>query len=798
MSETELDSDKDPYGHPRIPLRGLYDVNSCNLRRQWAEKFANCTLDQVGTWWPNEGRDDSCSCLKLKGNIENPIGLAKVPVGLVGPLLVKGKSVAGYVLCPFATTEGALVASATRGASALMRSGGVFVSTEDQVMTRAPSFTFASAKEAESFWTWLRGKLDDLKQQVRQYSQHAELVSLSPQRFGRTLVVQFKYCTRDAAGQNMVTGATSHLCKWLLGKAEKEMEGVRVARFHIESNLSCDKKLAMLNLFQTIRGIHVQAEAWVPDSVLQSVLKVDGQSLLDTYQHFIHSSFRVGAIGFNINVSNILAAVFIATGQDVASVVESSTCQLILAPATKEEIEQAMKGAGEERPASCRTEGGVYACLVMPSLILGTVGGGTGLATQKECLQLMGCYGTGGVGRLAEIIVGFALGLELSTLASVCSGQFASAHEKLGRKHPQNGLKGSHIGPELFTGLMGDGWTFICHTPFTVSSGNSILTELTRVEISKMVGHFGFEVTYKSRESTGVQQTVKMVLKAKPTDVETCNMLNKIAQGCGLQLAVNYEKFKMQTGFRYTHSREVELCQLDNKSFKQYLPRVYKVLYDPSKEVHAILMEYLDQSNTCLLDCADDITGWQIEDIKVVLRDMASIHTLFLDQEEWLSSREWLERMSSDKMTKMSPLWHELVRHAHQEFPETWTDARAAIVDMAIQNISTIWSILDPLPHTLSHNDFNPRNICLRLAPQEGSSSQPPTQGVPYPDPRRLCIYDWELACIDVPQHDLAELLAFTLAPSASKETVLELVEFYRQHLEYYSRKAFPKERWVW
>ena len=126
------------------------------------------------------------------------------------------------------------------------------------------------------------------------------------------------------------------------------------------------------------------------------------------------------------------------------------------------------------------------------------------------------------------------------------------------------------------------------------------------------------------------------------------------------------------------------------------------------------------------------------------------------------------------------------------------SSCRAAIVDMAIQNISTIWSILDPLPHTLSHNDFNPRNICLRLAPQEGSSSQPPTQGVPYPDPRRLCIYDWELACIDVPQHDLAELLAFTLAPSASKETVLELVEFYRQHLEYYSRKAFPKERWVW
>ena len=273
MSEESLDTD--PCGHPRIPHRGLYDVSSCNLRRKWAEKFGNCTLDQVGTWWLNEGRDDSCSCLKLKGNVENPIGLAKVPIGLVGPLLVRGKSVSGYVLCPFATTEGALVASATRGASALMRSGGVFVSAEEQTMIRAPSFTFVSAKEAESFWRWLRDKLDDLRQQVRRYSQHAELVNLVPQRFGRTLVVEFKYNTRDAAGQNMVTSTTSHLCKWLLEKMEDDLKDVHVLEFLIESNLSCDKKLAMLNLVRS-RGLHVQAEAWVPESVLRSVLKARG------------------------------------------------------------------------------------------------------------------------------------------------------------------------------------------------------------------------------------------------------------------------------------------------------------------------------------------------------------------------------------------------------------------------------------------------------------------------------------------------------------------------------------------
>ncbi len=266
-------NDRDPYGHPRIPFRGYYDAERCVLRREWAERFTSSSLKHTGQWWVDEGADDSCSCLKLKGNIENPIGLAKVPIGVVGPLLVSGDHVNGYVLCPFATTEGALTASATRGATALTRAGGVRVKVTGQCMFRSPAFQLRNMCEVEQFWQWMLTNFEALQKQVRLFSQHATLLEIEPVRFGRVLVVQFRFSTEDAAGQNMVTSGTWHACKWLLRKAEKELPGVKVTEFWVESNLSADKKMSPVNLFRS-RGIHAQAEAWIPNAVLKSVLKV--------------------------------------------------------------------------------------------------------------------------------------------------------------------------------------------------------------------------------------------------------------------------------------------------------------------------------------------------------------------------------------------------------------------------------------------------------------------------------------------------------------------------------------------
>lgn len=165
-TEEKVLDDVDPYGHPRIPLRGYYDVHRCNQRRQWAERFASCSLQHTGQWWEGEGEHESCSCLKLKGNVENLIGLVKVPVGLVGPLLIKGAHVSGYVLCPFATTEGALVASATRGATALTRAGGVYAKVLEQMQIRSPAFQFRSMQEVDQLIMWLDDNLPVLQKQV--------------------------------------------------------------------------------------------------------------------------------------------------------------------------------------------------------------------------------------------------------------------------------------------------------------------------------------------------------------------------------------------------------------------------------------------------------------------------------------------------------------------------------------------------------------------------------------------------------------------------------------------------------
>lgn len=161
--------DIDELGNPKVPFRGRYERKYCDWRRAWVEKFADCSLEQCGQWWLNEGSSDSCSCAGLRGNIENPIGLAKVPLAVCGPLLIKGQHVDGLTLCPLASTEGALVASITRGATALTRAGGVRVRVLEQVQIRSPCFIFHSIDEVDLFARWLDSNFSTAQQRVSYY-----------------------------------------------------------------------------------------------------------------------------------------------------------------------------------------------------------------------------------------------------------------------------------------------------------------------------------------------------------------------------------------------------------------------------------------------------------------------------------------------------------------------------------------------------------------------------------------------------------------------------------------------------
>ncbi|XP_019850653.1 PREDICTED: uncharacterized protein LOC105312329 [Amphimedon queenslandica] len=776
MSARSVMEDKDQYGHPRIPHRGHYDPKKCNQRRQWAEKFTSSSLSSLGEWWSKEGEDDSRSCLKLKGNIENAIGLAKVPIGLVGPVLIKGVDVSGYVICPFATTEGALVASATRGAALLTRSGGVRTKVIEQVMIRTPGFAMESMEDAEFLYSWALINKPGLQKQVKLFSQFANLFDLRAQRFGRNVMLIFRYSTNDAAGQNMVTSATWHSCRWLIKMFESENPSIKIKKFFIETTLSGDKKVAWVNFYSS-RGVHVIAEAWIPEPVLKDTFKITVEDLLHIYHLMVKASARIGSIGFSVNVANALAAIFTATGQDIACVVESTSADLILEPLP---------------------DGGIYASMVLPSLIIGTIGGGTGLATQKECLQMIGCFGHGKVGRFAEIIAAVCLGLDLSTMAAIGNGTFALSHEKLGRNKPDHGLKSCHINENFFAKVVKDLGSLVSWSEFNVNTGNSIISELTKSEMKKKVGHFGYKLQYVDRQED--EKELKIVLKSKPIDTETCNVINKMAANCGFALASNHEKYKKKTGFNNCHVREVRLAALDDPILKMLSPKVYYTIDNKEKDIYVIVMEFLQKdTNITHLNSADDISDWKIADIKVVLRDLAKLHSHFYTQrKEWLESTSWLERSGLKEMTSLMPLWLSLLDHAGSEFPSIWTPKRVELLKLVIENIPHFWSKYSTAPKTLIHNDCNPRNVCIKNpVGGVGTLIESTSDTFPYSDARTACIYDWELARVDIPQHDVAEFLAFTLPVETDMGTRLELIEFYRKHFELYGGVDYPVNRFI-
>jgi NADP-dependent 3-hydroxy-3-methylglutaryl-CoA reductase len=734
---------------PVIPHRGHYGASTCSERLAWVREQTRQPLPHLG--------NTHLQPEQLKGNIENFIGGIQIPVGIAGPLWINGQQAQGYTFAPFATTEGALVASVCRGAKALNKSGGVHTHVLHQQMMRAPLFVTGSFAEALRLQTWILAHREEIASQVQTASRHAQLTGLEPFISGAALHVRFLYQTGDAAGQNMTTACTWKACQWILAQMPHH-PSIHIRHFYIEANMSGDKKVNFLN-YSNGRGIRVAAEAILIEEALQQVLKVGADELLQAYGHFMSGSLQMGMVGININIANTIAAIFAATGQDLACVHESALGQLQL----------------QKHPQ------GVHASLVLPSLIIGTVGGGTGLPSQQDCLQLMGCAGTGKVNKLAEIIASFCLALDLSTLSAIVSGQFASAHEKLGRNRPEDGLKEEHLTEAFFRDIVqtkeGDTTAQLLSVePLPIHTGNSILSDLTASQLKKKVGHFLYQVNYLHRQQP---KQLKLVLKAKPTDHEVVNMLNGLAQACGGSLASLYELHKFETGFRNCSRRELDIYRITDKRFTSITPEIYKIWEEDSQEIYVVAMEYLAQ--TTHMNTVNNIGLWTNDDIKTVLRDLAMFHSIYLGQEEVLRANPLLHQPSGALSQRLVPLWNALLSHHVEEFPELYTKGKADIIKKAIAAIPASWIHLEKAPHTLIHHDFNLRNICLR----------PATAG------KRLCVYDWELAAVHVPQYDVCEFLAFVLPPEAPVQTRHQYLEYYRKALEKQTSLSFDREAFL-
>jgi len=345
-----------------------------------------------------------------RGNIEHFSGVAQVPLGFAGPLLVHGQHAQGEFFVPLATSEGTLVASYNRGMKVLHRSGGAKCAVVGDNMQRAPVFIFEDAAGAARFTGWISENISGIKAAADATDPFVRLDYIDPYLSNAFAFLRFNFKTGDAAGMNMVGKATFAACNWIL----QNCRACDIRQFYLESNFATDKKASMVNIMHT-RGKRVTAEAVVKRDVLLEVMDADTELLYEHYKVSTIGSMLSGAINNGCHSANAITAIFIATGQDVANVSESSAALLF---------------------ADLTPQKDLYMSITLPSLIVATCGGGTGLPTQRECLQAIDCYGVGKVGKLAEIVAGTVLAGEISLAAAISSLDWVSSHDQFGRNDP--------------------------------------------------------------------------------------------------------------------------------------------------------------------------------------------------------------------------------------------------------------------------------------------------------------------------------------------------------------------------
>jgi hydroxymethylglutaryl-CoA reductase (NADPH) len=374
-----------------------YSPEIVRARQKFVEDYAGVKLQHIDKF----SFDPSVA----KGNIENFTGVAQVPIGFAGPIKINGEEAQGEFLIPLATAEGTLVASYNRGIKVLNLAGGVMCTVVDDSMQRAPVFVFDNARDGRDFVAWVDDNIGKIREEAEGTSSIAKLTYIDNFLSNKLVFLRFNYTSGDAAGQNMVGRATFAACSWILENHDK------IRHFYLESNFATDKKSSQINVMRT-RGKRVTAEATIPRDVLIQNMRVDPETL-----HYHSGIANVGAFmsGANNNGAhspNGITAMFIATGQDVANVSESSA-GIVYTEITPEKD--------------------LYISFTIPSLIVATHGGGTNLATQRECLEILGCAGKGKVKKLAEIIAGVVLAGELSLASAISSLDWVSSHEQYGR-----------------------------------------------------------------------------------------------------------------------------------------------------------------------------------------------------------------------------------------------------------------------------------------------------------------------------------------------------------------------------
>jgi hydroxymethylglutaryl-CoA reductase (NADPH) len=666
---------------------------------------------------------------EVRNNIESYLGTVELPTGLVGPLLFNEGDLQEPVYTALGTTEGSLVASMNRGAKAISESGGFNAHFVHQKMLRAPIFVFNNMNDAVIFEQWQGSQFNEIKELAGQHSNHAELIEIKPYIIGKVVHLKFIYTTCDASGQNTVTFCTWNAIQWMAKQFEAQ-KGIEICSYYIDGNGSSDKKVSNYSMNHG-RGVHVVCECHLLDEVVEKTLRANSKVMAELHNHSIAMSRMDGAIGGTINIANAIAGIFASTGQDLGSIHESSLGVL--------HVE--------------KTERGLYLSLSIPALVIGTIGGGTSLPTAKTMLELMNCYGADKIERFAKLIAGFALSLEISTFAAIASGQFARAHQKLGKNKTVNWLLKSEIDTAYITQ----------HIP---KISNEEITKIEKLTSTKLEdGILSNLVSQVSKKVIGLtpikvhtkQNTYDALLKSKPLDEEVFKGLHLMASNVSSDLADTLLAHKDHLEYANTHKKEIEVYRFLKSIGFQNMPAYYGEIVDEEREVYMFLFELLNHEQMIFINNENDTKFWNDELILSSFNAIHKVHKGYLlntDKQTTPNVREF-------NPNPILPFYVASNTINRKDYKDWDLDHYFDKMDQHLQRLAN-----DPLHkkglRTLVHNDFNTRNIAIRKN-------------------NEICIYDWELAMLDLPQRDIFEFLAFALPPDFESNRFFRLLQ---QHFQ--------------
>ncbi len=379
-------------------------AKATEIRRKAVEKITGLELKHIAHHNIDMKR-------AMKVNIENSIGVVQIPMGIAGPLKVKGDYADGDYMIPLATTEGALVASVSRGISMMNKAGGASSVIIKKGTTRGPVLKAPDARKAREVADWVNSNKPEIKKVVEATDPFIKFVDVVPYQVANNLFLRFIYDTGDAMGMNMVTVATD---KTLAVIEEKFPFLVHIA---LSGNMCIDKKPSALTLIEG-RGTSVISEIVIPKELVSSALKSTPEAVADVcYRKNLLGSAKAGSYGFNAHFANIVGALFLACGQDEAHIVE---------------------GSHGFTTAEVTKEGDLYVSVTLPALMVGTIGGGTGVDTQTEALKIIGVSGGAKeAGKnsktFAEIVAATVLAGEISLMGALAARHLTQAHVRLNR-----------------------------------------------------------------------------------------------------------------------------------------------------------------------------------------------------------------------------------------------------------------------------------------------------------------------------------------------------------------------------